>query len=69
MNRTESRHCQIVTETLNGTRPNDQRSLQSLEILSQRLERLKKLDKSFVKIELSPHAKQLLKKNTALAVC
>jgi hypothetical protein len=65
----ESRHCQIVTETLNGTRPADNQSLASMEILSQRLEKLQKLNKAFAKIELSSQAKELMKQKSALAVC
>ena len=65
----DSSHCQIVNETLNGIRTVDQQSFASMAILSRRLERLKKLDKTFAKIELSSQAKKLIKQKTALAVC
>ena len=43
-------HCQIVGKSLSGEREVDERSFNSLAILSERLERLKKLDKIFAGI-------------------
>lgn len=52
-------HCQIVEQGLTGERAVDEQTLASLEILSERLERLKKLDKAFSCIKFSSAVKKL----------
>jgi len=57
----DSNHCQIVKESLNGTRPVDEQTLASLEALSERLERLKKISERFSDVTFSSAVKKLTK--------
>jgi hypothetical protein len=61
-------HCRIVEKVLTGERAVDEQTLASLEILAERLERLKKLDKLFSSIEFSSAVKKLKTHRNALAV-
>jgi len=56
---TSSSHCQIVEKSLAGERAVDEQTFASLTILSERLQRLKGLDKSFVNIGFSPAVRKL----------
>ncbi|UCF00362.1 MAG: hypothetical protein JSV82_04670 [Planctomycetota bacterium] len=64
----QSSHWQIVAESLTGERVIDEQSFASLTILTERLERLKKLDKSFDSIEFSPAIRELAKQKDAVAI-
>ena len=64
----DSDHCRIVTESLAGKRKVDNNTFASLAILSERLERVQKLDYAFAGISLSPEARKLQKKSNAVAV-
>ena len=61
-------HCQIVEQGLTGERTVDEQTLASLEILAERLERLKKLDGAFSSIEFSSAVKKLKTRRNAVAV-
>jgi hypothetical protein len=61
-------HCRIVEKGLTGERAVDEQTLASLEILAERLERLKKLDKTFSSIEFSSAVKKLKARRNAVAV-
>jgi len=52
-------HCRIVSGSLAGERAIDEQTFASLAILSERLNRLKNLDKVFSGIRFSPHVKKL----------
>ena len=65
---TDSNHCRIVAKGLAGERAIDEETFSSLAILSDRLERLKKLDKGFSKVAFSAAAKELLSQKKAMAV-
>ncbi len=52
-------HCEVVNETLAGKRIVDEQTLASVAILSDRLERVKKLGSRFSRIEFSPAVRQL----------
>ena len=65
----DSNHCQVVENCINGTRPVDEQSLVSMVVLSERLERLKKLDSRFNIVEFSPVAKRLADHKMRLNVC
>ena len=58
----ESNYCQIVTESLNSQRGIDEKTFASIEVLQDRLDRLKKLSGSFGEIEFSPEFKKLSRK-------
>ena len=53
-------HCQIVTMTLQGTRPVDDQTAASMAVLNERLERLKHLSGAFSGISFSEHAEELI---------
>jgi hypothetical protein len=61
-------HCRIVEKGLTGERAVDEQTFASLEILTERLERLKKLDKVFSSIGFSPAVKKLKARRNAVAV-
>ena len=58
-------HCQIVEKSLTGDREVDEGTFASLTILTERLERLKKVDEIYRGISFSPHVRELqAQKNT-----
>lgn len=61
-------HCEVVKEGLKGTRAIDEQTFASLEVLNDRLERVKKLGGKFVNIAFSPAAEHLRKQSGKLAV-
>jgi hypothetical protein len=65
---TDSNHCQIVEKSLIGERAVDEQTFASLEILTERLERLKKLDSIFSSVDFSSAVKKLKTRKNALAV-
>ena len=64
---TDSNHCRIVTEILAGKRKVDEQTLDSLTILEERLERLKKLNEIFSDVTFSPDAAKLLSQKNTVA--
>ena len=69
MTGTDSTHCQILRDGLNGRRAVDEQTFASIAILSERLERLKRLDKSFGSVEFSPAVKKLARQKDTVTVC
>lgn len=65
----ESNYCQIVTESLNGQRAIDEKTLSSVEVLTDRLNHLKKLGGIFEDIEFSSDFKKLSRKAAETLVC
>jgi len=65
---TDSNHCRIVAESLAGERDVDEQTLASLAILTEKLERLKKRDKSFSRITFSPAVKKLKSQKNTVAI-
>lgn len=65
----DSNHCQIVEKSLSGQRALDEETLSSLAILTERLERVRKLGKSFANIEFSPAVESLANFKNTVAVC
>jgi hypothetical protein len=61
-----SNYFRIVNESLTGERELDEQTFASLEVLSERLERLKRLDGFFAEVGFSQDIKRL--KNRAHAV-
>ena len=64
----DSNYCQIVENSLNGEKAVDEQTFAALEILKERLERLKKLNPGFDSIEFSAAVKRLLKQNNKIPV-
>ena len=65
---TDSNHCRIVAESLTGKREVNEQTFDSLTILDERLERLKKLNGAFSGVAFSPEAEKLLSQKNAVAV-
>jgi hypothetical protein len=61
-------HYRIVEQGLTGERAVDEQTLASLEVLTERLERLKKLDKAFAGVEFSSAVRKLKARRDAVAV-
>jgi hypothetical protein len=64
----DANHCRIVSRCLAGERAADEQTFASLTILSERLSRLKKLDKVFSGIRFSPHVMKLKRQRNAVPV-
>ena len=64
----DSNYCQIVRDSISGERAVDEQTFASLAILSERLERLKKLGKAFSSIAFSPAVKKLKSLKNTVAV-
>ena len=64
----DSNHCRVVTESLTGAREVDEHTFASLEILHERLERVKKLDNAFAGISFSPEVAELYSNSNAVTV-
>jgi len=64
----DSSHFQIVQKSLAGQRPVDEQTFASLAILTERLERLKKLDSRFSSVAFSGAVKKLIDKKSVIAV-
>jgi hypothetical protein len=63
-----SNHFQILRDSIVGKRAVDEQSFASLAILTERLERLKRLDKAFGNVAFSPAVKKLAGQKNAVAV-
>lgn len=61
-------HCEVVKDSLNGTRAVDEQTFVSLEVLNDRLERVKKLGGRFAGVAFSSAAEHLMKQSNRLAV-
>jgi len=61
-------HCEVVKDSLNGTRAIDEQTFASLEVLNDRLERVKKLGGKFASVAFSSAVEQLKRKPSKVAV-
>jgi len=61
-------HCEVVKDSLNGTRSTDEQTFASLEVLNDRLERARKLGGKFANVSFSPAVEQLRRKPSRVAV-
>jgi hypothetical protein len=65
---TDLNHCRVVQDSLTGDRAIDEQTFDSLAVLCERLERLKKVGRSFADIKLSPAVQQLKSQGSTVAV-
>ena len=65
---TISNHFQIVARSLNGEREIDEQTYSSLAVLTERLEHLKRSDKTFSRIAFSAGVKKLERLNNPTPV-
>ncbi len=56
----ESNYCRIVNESLSGERDVDENTFAAIAVLSERLERLRKIDTVFAGVEFSPYVDSLV---------
>ena len=63
-----SDHCRIVSRSLTGERAVDEQTFESLTILTERLERLRKVDNAFSDIDFSSDVKKLKGRKNAVPV-
>jgi hypothetical protein len=61
-------HCEVVQESLQGRRETDDRTFASLEILKDRLDRVKKVSPKYAIIEFSPAVNKMRQSSNKLAV-
>jgi hypothetical protein len=61
-------HCEVVQDSLHGTRETDDRTFASLEILKDRLDRVKRMSPKFAIVEFSPAVYKMRKSSNKLAV-
>ena len=64
----DSNNCQIIKDSLAGKRAVDERTFESLAILRERLNRLKRSDIAFCDIEFSSAVKRLKGRRSVVAV-
>ncbi|MCJ7728559.1 MAG: hypothetical protein MUO27_01570 [Sedimentisphaerales bacterium] len=64
----DSNHCQVVRESIVGERAIDEQTFASLAVLSERLERLRKLDEVFSAVAFSSAVKKLKTRNNRVFV-
>jgi hypothetical protein len=57
-------HFKRVSDGISGRRYTDSKTLESLDVLKQRLENLKSRSSAFAGVELSEHARQLERENS-----
>jgi hypothetical protein len=69
MMQTDVDHCQIVADSISGLRTTDEQTFASLTILTERLERLKRMGGPFADIDLSPDVRKLARKNRHAVAC
>jgi hypothetical protein len=65
----EKKHCQVVGEAMYGERAVDHEVLDSIEVLSQRLSDLTKVNPAFENIGFSPYVQEMAKNRKAVALC
>jgi hypothetical protein len=61
-------HCEVVQESLQGRRETDDRTFASLEILKDRLDRVKRMSPRLAIVEFSPAVDKMRKSSNKLAV-
>ncbi len=65
---TDSNHCRIVAESLSGKREVNDKTLASLSVLDDRLERLRKLGGAFSGVVFSRAVEQLRTQTSTVTV-
>ena len=63
-----SEHCQTVQESLSGSRAIDEKTFESIAVLSERLKYVRKLGSTFADISFSPYVGRVIKQQQKMAV-
>ena len=61
-------HCKVVMESLAGKRPTDEQTFASINLLSERLESVRKIHRSMMNVEFSPQVQALIEQESLLAI-
>jgi hypothetical protein len=61
-------HCEVVKNSLSGTRTIDEQTYASVAVLGDRLQRVRKLGQGFSRVEFSPAVKRLITNPSRVAV-
>jgi hypothetical protein len=64
----ESDHWRVVKDALSRDCPIDERTLTSLSILGERVERVRRLHPALAAVQFSPHVKELSRRAGAVPV-
>ena len=62
-------HCKVAKDSLDGNRVIDEQTFDSLAILTERLERVKKLGPVFSDVAFSEAIQKLIKQDLPLVAC
>lgn len=65
----ECNHFEVITKSLTGDRPTDEETFSSTAVLAQRLERLKKSNPLFEKVDFSEQVDELALCEMISAIC
>ncbi len=65
---TDSNHCRIVAESLSGRRKTDEKTLASLAVLDERLQKLKKLGGAFSDLAFSEDVENVRRAGYAVSI-
>ena len=68
MTEMDMNHCQVVEKSMTGARVVDEQTFASLEILGERLERLRELDPVFGGVTFSQEVMELKAQNNTVGV-
>ncbi len=63
----DSNHCQVVSESITGKRKVDDNTFASIDVLSERLGRIKKFGSAFAGISFSPEVQKLQRRVMAVS--
>ena len=58
----DSNHCRVVSESISGKKKVDDHTFASIDVLSERLERIKRFGGAFAGISFSPEVQKLQKR-------
>jgi len=62
-------HCKVVKDGLDGNRVIDEQTFDSLAVLAERLEQVKKLGPAFSDVAFSEAVQKLIKQDLPLVAC
>jgi hypothetical protein len=65
----ECNHFEVITKSLTGHRPTDEETFSSTAVLARRLERLKKSNPLFEKVDFSEQVEELALCEMISAIC
>jgi len=68
MTRMEFDNLKVVAESLEGKRNVDEDTFASVAILSDKLERLRKISEKYCAVEFSPYVKNIMAKEKVMAI-